>query len=442
MKNSTFYFLLLILISFSNIVLGQTLTNGNFESGGNGIGFLINGIGYTQINPPTGSSSTGNYAITTNPQLLNSNFISGGDHTTGSGKMLVVDGNTTPGSRLWSCTSTGGALTGFTAGSIYTFSYWIKSVSNDVTNNATQANINVFFVNASNVNPVSTNNYAPLPSLGWVRVSYTFTATSNNALIEIRNNNTSILGNDFALDDFAITPGALQLTLTRTSTNPSCPTSLDGAITGVGAGGVLPYTFSLATGTSTIVNFSGVFSNLIAGTYTLSIQDAAGAVVAPILVVLNSSNDITVNAPATICAGSPTNLSVTGSADPYLWTANPPDLSLTTANNTSASPTVRPTTTTTYTFTPTAGLCANTATMNITVNPKTTPTFTQVAAVCSGATIAALPTTSNNSITGTWSPTINNTATTTYTFTPTAGLCANTATMTITVNPIAAAPTA
>jgi len=364
MKNSTFYFLLLILISFSNIVLGQTLTNGNFESGGNGIGFLINGIGYTQINPPTGSSSTGNYAITTNPQLLNSNFISGGDHTTGSGKMLVVDGNTTPGSRLWSCTSTGGALTGFTAGSIYTFSYWIKSVSNDVTNNATQANINVFFVNASNVNPVSTNNYAPLPSLGWVRVSYTFTATSNNALIEIRNNNTSILGNDFALDDFAITPGALQLTLTRTSTNPSCPTSLDGAITGVGAGGVLPYTFSLATGTSTIVNFSGVFSNLIAGTYTLSIQDAAGAVVAPILVVLNSSNDITVNAPATICAGSPTNLSVTGSADPYLWTANPPDLSLTTANNTSASPTVRPTTTTTYTVT--SGIPANPA--NLVVN--------------------------------------------------------------------------
>jgi gliding motility-associated-like protein len=357
MKNSLYYFLFLILISFSNNALGQTLTNGNFESGGNGVGFLINGIGYTQINPPTGTSSPGNYAITTNPQLLNSSFISGGDHTTGTGKMLVVDGNTNAGSRLWSCTSTGGALTGFTAGSTYTFSYWIKSVSNDVTNNATQANINVFFVNASNINPASTNNYAPLPSQGWTRVSYSFTATSNNALIELRNNNTSVLGNDFALDDFTITPGALPLTLTQTPINPTCPTSLDGSITGIGGGGALPYTFTLTSSTFTIINSSGVFGNLAAGTYSISIQDAAGSMVPPIIVILTPPNDITISAPATICAGSSTNLSVSGSTDPYLWTANPPDSSLTTANNTSATPSVSPSTTTTYTVT--SGIPAN-----------------------------------------------------------------------------------
>src|SRR3989442_15790788 len=85
----------------------------------------------------------------------------------------------------------------------------------------------------------------------------------------------------------------------------------------------------------------------------------------------------------------------------------------------------------TYTFTPTAGQCATTATMTITVNANVTPTFTQVAAICSGATLTALPTTSLNGITGTWSPALNNTATTLYTFTPTAGQCATTATMTI-----------
>jgi serine protease inhibitor len=99
------------------------------------------------------------------------------------------------------------------------------------------------------------------------------------------------------------------------------------------------------------------------------------------------------------------------------------------------SPALINTATTTYTFTPTAGLCATTATMTITVNPNITPAFTQVAAICNGATLAALPTTSTNSITGTWSPALNNTATSTYTFTPTAGQCATTATMTITVNP-------
>jgi len=364
MKNSLYYFLFLILISFSNSALGQTLTNGNFESGGNTVGFLINGAGYTQINPPTGSSFQGNYAITTNPQLLNSNFISGGDHTTGSGMMLVVDGNTVPNSRLWSCTSTGGALTGFTAGLTYTFSYWIKSVSNDVTNNATQANINVFFVNASNINPASTNSYAPLPSQGWRQVSYTFTATTNNALIELRNNNLSVLGNDFAIDDIAITPGALPLTLSQTAINPSCPASLNGSITGVGSGGALPYTFSLATTTTTISNSTGIFSNLSAGTYTLSIQDAAGAIVPPIIVVLTPPNDITINAPPTICEGAPTNLSVSGSPDPYLWIANPPDSTLTAANNTSANPIVSPTTTTTYTVT--SGIAANST--NLVIN--------------------------------------------------------------------------
>jgi len=91
-------------------------------------------------------------------------------------------------------------------------------------------------------------------------------------------------------------------------------------------------------------------------------------------------------------------------------------------------------TTTTYTFTPTAGLCATTATMTITVNTPTVPTFTQVAAICAGSSLSALPTTSDNGVTGTWAPALNNAATTTYNFTPTAGLCATAASMTITVN--------
>ncbi len=100
------------------------------------------------------------------------------------------------------------------------------------------------------------------------------------------------------------------------------------------------------------------------------------------------------------------------------------------------SPAINNTVTTTYTFTPTAGQCADTTNITITVNPNVTPTFTAVNPICSGAILAALPTISNNGINGTWSPAINNTTTTTYTFTPTAGLCATTTTMTITINPL------
>ena len=95
---------------------------------------------------------------------------------------------------------------------------------------------------------------------------------------------------------------------------------------------------------------------------------------------------------------------------------------------------------TVYTFTPTAGQCATTATMTVVVSTNIIPTFTAVGPYCSGATIPALPTTSTNGITGTWNPAINNTATTTYTFTPGAGQCATTATLTITVNAIPSAP--
>ncbi|WP_343633648.1 T9SS type A sorting domain-containing protein [Fluviicola sp.] len=97
------------------------------------------------------------------------------------------------------------------------------------------------------------------------------------------------------------------------------------------------------------------------------------------------------------------------------------------------NPAITNTATTTYTFTPDGGQCANAATMTVTVNNAVVPTFTQVPAICSGGSFT-LPATSNNGIAGTWSPAINNTATTTYTFTPNSGGCTSTVTMTVNVN--------
>ena len=94
------------------------------------------------------------------------------------------------------------------------------------------------------------------------------------------------------------------------------------------------------------------------------------------------------------------------------------------------------TTTTIYTFSPTAGQCAASTTLTITVNAKANPTFTQVSDICKGGILNALPTTSNNGISGTWSPALNNNATTTYTFTPSPWECANPAMLTINVNPL------
>jgi len=96
------------------------------------------------------------------------------------------------------------------------------------------------------------------------------------------------------------------------------------------------------------------------------------------------------------------------------------------------SPALNNTATTTYTFTPTVGQCATTATLTITVNPKITATFTPIS-ICKGDAVA-FPTASLEGYTGTWSPsTINNTQSGTYTFTPTNGQCADTGTLTVTV---------
>jgi gliding motility-associated-like protein len=88
-----------------------------------------------------------------------------------------------------------------------------------------------------------------------------------------------------------------------------------------------------------------------------------------------------------------------------------------------------------YTFTPTAGQCANSTTKSILITTSVTPIFAAVPAFCSGTTAPVLPTTSINGITGSWSPaTVSNTTSGTYTFTPSAGQCATSTTLNITVN--------
>ena len=89
-----------------------------------------------------------------------------------------------------------------------------------------------------------------------------------------------------------------------------------------------------------------------------------------------------------------------------------------------------------YTFTPTSGQCATTATFTVTVNQPVTPTFTYgtTLTVCSGDPTPNLQAISTNNVVGLWNPTnVSNTQSDVYTFTPAPGSCATTATFTVTV---------
>ena len=112
----------------------------------------------------------------------------------------------------------------------------------------------------------------------------------------------------------------------------------------------------------------------------------------------------------------------------------------TTSNNSipgSWSPALDNLKTTEYTFTPSAGQCANLTKMTISIIQKVTPTFKQLGSYCKDANADLLPTTSTNGIVGSWNPITVSTSTLgsqIYTFTPTSiGLptCASTTTMNI-----------
>jgi hypothetical protein len=228
--------------------------------------------------------------------------------------------------------------------------------------------------------------------------------------------------NNTATTTYTFTPTAGQCATTATLTitvnanvtptfNPVAPICSGGTLN------ALPTTsLNGITGT-----WAPALSNTATTTYTFTPTAGQCATTATLTITVNANVTPTFNPVAPICSGGTLNALPTTSLNGITGTWAPA------LNNTA---------TTLYTFTPTAGQCATTATMTITVNANVTPTFNPVAPICSGGTLNALPTTSLNGITGTWAPVLNNTATTTYTFTPNAGQCATTTTLTITVNPI------
>jgi len=330
----------LVVLFPSNYFAQNLINNGSFEYGGSGVGFVIDGQGYNLLTPPySGSTSAGNYAFVTNPQLINTQFfLSSGDHTSGTGKMLAVDGNSTGGQqRLWKAGNNGGGICDLNIGQTYVFSYWIRTISAAVSNNSELADIGVSFNNASNVTLEFGDALAPLPNFGWRQVRYTFTPTNACVNIEIYNNNTGFVGNDFALDDIALTPPPSPLDFTYSITNPSCSSENSGLIAIYPTGGVPPYMFRVE-GPVTVTNSTGVFPNLPAGTYLIGLLDGMGAIDSLQNIVLNPSSQLQINPGDTsVCPNTNLTFTASGGNGTYTWSSNPFDPELTISNQASIS---------------------------------------------------------------------------------------------------------
>jgi len=171
------------------------VVNGDFSSGNTG---FTSEYTYTSSLLPAGV-----YYVGTNPQAHNGNFSPCGDHTTGNGLMMIVNGDTVPDVGVWSQT------VAVTPGTDYFFSTWIASV------HPTSPAVLQFSINGEAIGPVFT---PPSQTCQWVQFTANWNSGSNtSAHLSIVNQNTASTGNDFALDDISlsdISPPTLTASLT------------------------------------------------------------------------------------------------------------------------------------------------------------------------------------------------------------------------------------
>jgi len=248
-------------------VLGNNvITNGSFGSGN--IGFSTEYL----FGPNTGGgpwgdlSDEGTYGVTNNPNSAHSNFASCVDHTDGLGLMMVVNGSAVLNQEVW-CQNINVATD-----TDYEFSTWITSVENG------NPAILQFSING---NLLGQDFTAPAGTCTWEQFFEIWNSgNETNIEICIVNQNTSIGGNDFALDDISFSPILVDTNsvtvyvseisaVIPTQSTVGCDGSPASASVAVN-GGFEPYTYLWDNGETT-----DVAVNLSEGNHTVTVTDVA-----------------------------------------------------------------------------------------------------------------------------------------------------------------------
>jgi hypothetical protein len=168
---------------------GQNLViNGDFESGNTGFttGYALGDV-----------SGPGTYSIGPNPSSAPGAFADWcncGDHTTGTGMMMIVNGANSPSLPVWE------EVVHVTPSTDYTFSYWGAEVDH------TSESLPHLLLRING--RVIGNSYLPKnsPDNGgrWQNYSFTWNSgSSQSADIALFDQNTDTSWNDFALDDIS-----------------------------------------------------------------------------------------------------------------------------------------------------------------------------------------------------------------------------------------------
>ncbi len=223
---------------------------------------------------------------------------------------------------------------------------------------------------------------------------------------------------------FVTIPSSSSPAVTTTSTNALCGAS-NGSATATVTGGTTPYNFSWNPSGQT----SQTAINLSADSYTVTVTDAHGCMALDTIEVTTDSMIIAAGPDTTICSGQSLTIISSGGAN-YLWSSG----------QTTASITVAPTDTTTYSVIVSVGGCIDTAYVTITVIPLPAVTVSGNTTLCTGdsTTLTASGGTDYSWSNGTTTAIINVSPVTTETYTVTAsiGSCMDTTSVTVLVAPV------
>lgn len=161
---------------------GNLILNGNFENGNTG--FSTDYLIVNMYNPQ-------NYIVDTNPHDYHAAWASFGDHTTGSGNMMIVNAADLPDKIVWQKTVT------VSTNTIYEFSYWI-ALSYPDSPPLLEVSINGTVIGTYDASQIGA-------TAKWVQVKYTWLSGSDtSAIIKFVDKRPAYHGDDYALDDIEL----------------------------------------------------------------------------------------------------------------------------------------------------------------------------------------------------------------------------------------------
>ncbi|MDO6431417.1 gliding motility-associated C-terminal domain-containing protein [Flavitalea sp. BT771] len=159
------------------------IVNGDFSNGNTG---FTSRYDYEPVN-----RSEGQYFVGANPHRWNQSLAPCGDHTSGSGNMMMVNGSPDAGTSVWT------QKVDVQPNTDFIFCSWIQSF--------TSSNVAVlqFFINGTPLGNAVTAGAA----CTWQQLQRTWHSDGSTvAIISLVNQNTLLWGNDFALDDISFIP--------------------------------------------------------------------------------------------------------------------------------------------------------------------------------------------------------------------------------------------